>query len=216
MSVSLPNGATISLGSTYGASKAMSAITNATPAVATLEAAHGIIVGDVFRVVSGWSLLNGRVPRASVVSTNDVTLEGIDTTDTVKFPAGSGTGSVQEVTAWQQITQVLEAATSGGDQQFTTYSFLEDATERQIPTVKNPQVFTMTIADDATLPHYAVLAAADTDRLPRVIRLALPSGSKLYYQAYVTMNPTPTITKNEVMGLQVTFSLIALPVRYTT
>ena len=216
MAVSLPNGATVSVGTTYATAKNMTAVSNANPAVATLEASHGIIVGDVFRVVSGWSKLSGRVPRASVVATNDVTMEGIDTTSTTTYPAGSGVGTVQEVTGWTQITQVLEAATSGGEQQFTTYSFLEDSTERQIPTAKSAQSFTLTIADDSTLPHYAALLAADTDKLPRVIRLALPSGSKLYYQAFVTINPTPTITKNEVMGLQVTFSLIADPVRYST
>jgi thymidine phosphorylase len=57
------------------------------------------------------------------------------------FPAGSGTGTIREVTAWQQITQILETNTQGGDQQFVTYSFLEDDAEHQIPTVKSPIVF---------------------------------------------------------------------------
>jgi hypothetical protein len=44
MSVRLPNGATIAMGSTYGAVKALSAFSNANPGVATLEASHGIAV----------------------------------------------------------------------------------------------------------------------------------------------------------------------------
>lgn len=216
MAVSLPNGATIAIGSAYAAAATMSAITNATNAVATLSASHGFIVGDIGRIVSGWSQLNGQVARVSAVSVNDVTLEGINTLSTVRFPAGSGTGSLQEVTAFTQVTQVLDTGTSGGDQQFTPYSFLEDSNERQIPTNKSAQSFTLTIADDASLPHYAVLVAADDDRLPRAVRFLLPSGSPLYYQGYVTMNKTPTITKNQVMGLQVTVSLIANPVRYVS
>lgn len=214
MAVYLPNGATIAIGSVYATAKNVTALTNATEAVATAEASHGFIVGDIGRIVSGWSKLDGRVTRIKTVSTNDLTYEGINTVDTTRYPAGTGIGTLQEVSTFVQVTQVLEATTQGGDQQFTTYSFLEDSTERQIPTNKSAQSLSLTIADDVTLPHYAVLDAADEDRLPRVVRIALSGGSKLYYQAYVTLNKTPTLTKNEVMGLNVTISLVADPVRY--
>lgn len=216
MAVNIPNGATIAVGSVYGAVKTLSALSNATEGVATLEASHGVIVGDIIVVTSGWSKLNGRVVRAKTVATNDVTLEGVDTSSTTKYPAGSGTGSIKEVTTWTHVTQVLEAATSGGTQNFATYSFLEDNTERQIPTVKTPIVFTMKIADDSTLPHYSVLAAADDDRQSRAIRIILASGAILYYNAYVTLNKTPSLTKDQVMALDVTFSLVADPTRYSS
>lgn len=216
MSVSLPNGATIAVGSTYGAVKALSAFTNANPGVATLAASHGIAVGDIFEVTSGWSRANGNVYRCSVVATNDVTVEGLDTSSTTRYPVGSGVGSVREVTGWQQITQILETNTQGGDQQFVTYSFLEDDAEHQIPTVKSPISFKFKIGDDASLPHYAVLDAADADRLQRVVRVTLPSGSVIYWSAYVTLQKTPTLTKNEVMGLEVTMSLINAVTRYAS
>lgn len=216
MAFSLPNGATISMGSSYGAAKTLSAFSNANPGVATLEASHGIIVGDVFEVTSGWSRTNGNVYRASVVATNDVTVEGLNTSNATLFPAGSGTGTVREVTGWTQITQVLDLTTSGGDQQFATYSPLEDDAEHQIPTVKSPIVIKMKIGDDASLPHYATLATADADRQQRVIRIMLPSGSPIYFSAYVTLQKTPTLTKNEVMGLEVTLSLINQVTRYTS
>jgi hypothetical protein len=216
MAVSLPNGATISVGSTYGTTRAVSAASNANPAVITLEASHGITVGDIFEWTSGWSRANGNVYRASAVATNDVTVEGLNSTSTSMFPAGSGTGTVREVTAWTQITQILDSQTSGGEQQFVTYSFLEDDAEHQIPTVKSPIVFNLTIGDDATLAHYAVLAAADADRQQRAMRVLLPSGSPIYFSAYVTLQKTPTLTKNQVMGLPVTLSLINQVTRYTS
>jgi len=216
MSVQLPNGATIAIASAYGSSKTMSAISNATEAVATLEASHGVIENDILEVTSGWSRLNGRIVRADSVSTNDVTFEDINTASTTRFPAGSGTGTVREITTFTQISQVLEVATSGGEQQFTNFSFLEDDTERQIPTQRSPQAMTLTIGDDVSLAHYAVLVAADEDRLPRAIKVTLPSGSVLYYNCYVTLNKTPTLTKNEVMGLQVTLSMVAEPTRYAS
>ncbi len=216
MSVSLPNGATISVGSSYGADKTLSAFSNANPGVMTLEASHGVVVSDIFEVTSGWSRANGNVYRASVVSTNDVSVEGLNTSDTDFFPAGSGTGTVREVTAWTQVTQILETNTSGGEQQFVTYSFLEDDAEHQIPTVKSPTLFRLRIGDDATLAHYSVLDTADNDRVPRACRVILPSGSVIYWSAYVTLQRTPTLTKNEVMGLEVTMSLINRVTRYTS
>src|SRR6185369_16533922 len=117
---------------------------------------------------------------------------------------------------WQQITQILETNTTGGEQQFVTYSFLEDDAEHQIPTVKSPIAFTFKIGDDATLPHYAPLDAADGDRLQRVVRVVLPSGSVIYWSAYITLQKTPTLAKNEVMGLPVTMSLINQVTRYTS
>ena len=46
MSVKLPTGTTFAIATAYGASKTMSAVTNANPGVATLEAAHGVVLGD--------------------------------------------------------------------------------------------------------------------------------------------------------------------------
>jgi hypothetical protein len=214
MSVALPNGATIAIAASYGTTKQMTALTNATEGVATLEASHGIIVGDVFELTSGWSRLTDRIVRAKTVSTDDVTLEGVNTSDTTLYPAGTGTGSIREVLTWQQIQQVLDANTAGGEQQFTNYSFLEDAFERQIPTNRSPQSITLQIADDTTLPHYNVLATADDDRKKRAIRIVLPGGSVLYYNAYVSMNRTPSLTKNQVMALTVNLSLLSQPTRY--
>jgi hypothetical protein len=216
MAVSLPNGATISIGSTYGSTATLSAFSNANPGVMTLSSSHGVTVGDIFEVTSGWSRANGNVYRASAVSTNDVTVEGLNTSSTTLFPAGSGTGTIREVTAWTQITQVLETSTSGGEQQFVTYSFLEDDAEHQIPTVKSPIVFNLTIGDDASLSHYSVLATADADRQQRAMRILLPSGSPIYFSAYVTLQKTPTLTKNQVMGLPVTLSLINQVTRYAS
>lgn len=216
MSISLPNGALVAIAATYGASKAMSAITNASAAVATLEASHGIIVGDVFEVTSGWSRLTDKVVRASVVSVNDVTLEGIDSLLTSIYPAGTGSGTVREVLTWTQLSQVLSSSSSGGEQQFLEYQLLEADAKKRIPTFKNPAGITLSIADDPTLAGYILASAANDDRLPRAVRITLPSGAKLYYNAYISLNKTPSLSVNEIMASEVTLSLKAEPVRYAS
>lgn len=214
MSVSLPNGAVVAIAATYGSAVPVTAITNANPAVATATA-HGLTDGDLIEVTSGWSRLNSRVVRVANSDTNTFELEGIDTSDTNLYPAGGGIGSVKDIATMTQITQVLEFTTSGGEQQFVTYSFLEEDVEHQIPTVKSASSFAMTIGDDATLPWYALLSTANDDRVPRAVTVTLPSGSLIAYNGYVTLNKTPTLTKNEIMGLQSTVSLTSEPVRYS-
>ena len=213
MSVSLPNGAVVAIASAYTAAKTITAVTNAAEASVS-SVAHGFTTGDILEMTSGWSRLNGRIVRVKSATTDAYVLEGIDTTSTSLYPVGGGAGSARKVSTWQQITQVLEFTTSGGEQQFVTYSFLEEDVEHQIPTVKSASSFALTIGDDATLPWYGILSTANDDRVPRAVSVVLPSGSAIYYNGYVTLNKTPTLTKNELMGLQSTVSLTAEPTRY--
>jgi hypothetical protein len=216
MSVSLPNGAVIAIASGYGPTKAMSAVTNANPGVATLAASHGIVVGDVMEVTSGWSRLNGKIVRASAVATNDVSLEGQNTTSTTLYPAGAGVGSIREVTGWTQLSQILSSSSSGGEQQFLEYQFLEDDAQKRIPTFKNASGLSFEIADDPTLAGYILADQANDDRQPRAVRITLPSGAVLYYNAYISLNKTPTLTSNQIMAVTVTLSLLSDVVRYAS
>lgn len=214
MSARLPDGTILSIASTYAAVATLSALTNANPGVATLSASHGVSTGDIIEVTSGWAKLNARVVKAGTVNVNDVPLSGIDTTSTTDYPAGSGIGSVREITAWTQIAQVLTVTTQGGDQQFVEYSYLESNDAYQLPSTRNPMSLTLSIADDATLPHVAVLKAANDDRQVRAIRAQLPGGSVIYYNGIVTYNETPSLTKGQVMAVEATVSLQSRPVRY--
>jgi hypothetical protein len=214
MTIRVPNGSTIAIASGYAAVKSMSALTNADPAVATLEASHGVVEDDFLEVTSGWSRLTGKIVKAGTVSTNDVDLLGIDTTLTSIYPAGGGVGSVRKITGWTQLSQVLTSSSSGGDQQFLTYQLLESDAQKQIPTFKNPQVLTLSIADDPTLPGFILASEANDDRLPRAVKVTLSDGSVILYNAYVSLNKTPSLTVNEVMACQVTLSLLAETVRY--
>lgn len=214
MSVSLPNGAVIAIASGYGTSKTMSAVSNANPGVATLEASHGIVDGDFMEVTSGWSRLTGKIIKAGTVSTNDVPLLGMNTTSTTAYPTGAGVGSIREITGWTQVQQVLESSSTGGEQQFLEYQFLEDDAQKRIPTFKSAAGLTISIADDPSLAGYIAAEAANDDRLPRAIRITLPSGAVILYNAYISLNKTPSLTVNQLMAVQMTLSFLNEPVRY--
>jgi hypothetical protein len=214
VSISLPNGSVVAIGTTVAASKIMSAVSNANPAVATLEASHGVVAGNVLIVQSGWSRLTNRVLAAGVVSTNSVPLLGIDSTLTTLYPAGSGAGTVQVVSAWTQLAQILSSTSSGGEQNFLEYQFLESDAQQRIPTFKSASGLSFSVADDPTLAGYLAASAANDDRLPRAVRITLPSGAQILYYAYISINKTPSLTVNEIMAVEVTLSLLSQPVRY--
>ncbi|MDF3837152.1 phage tail protein [Cupriavidus basilensis] len=215
MTVRLPNGAIFSIASAYGAPKQISALSNAKPPVATADA-HGLLDGAIVEVMSGWPGLDGRVARVDAVDVGSFALEGLDTTDATRYPAGAGIGSVRPVTTWQPITRVLEASMSGGDQQFYNYGFLEDTgDEKQVPTTRSARSIGLSLSDDDSLPHFSILRQADEDRLPRAIRFQLPSGGVIYYVAYVSLSTMPTITKNQAMARQLTLSMLGQPTRYS-
>ncbi|WP_434676227.1 phage tail protein [Pseudomonas sp. D3-10] len=213
MGFRLPNGATLEIAATYGAAIPVTALSNANPAVAT-AAAHGLTDGDIIAVTSGWTRLNDRAARVSDSDTGTFALENINTTNLQPYPAGSGTGSVREVTGFVEISQITDVTTSGGDQQFLTFGFLADDDDRQIPTTKNPISMSVTVADDPALPYVAVVETADEDKATRVLRLNLPNGDSILYNAYVTITSTPALSRNNLMTRVISLSLAGRPTRY--
>jgi hypothetical protein len=215
MAVTLPNGSIVAIASGYGTPITTTAVSNANPAVAT-AAAHGLTDGDFIEITSGWSRANSKVVRVDAATTGTFAWEGIYASSTQRYPAGSGTGSVREVTGFTQLAQIVGSTSEGGEQQFTTYQFLEADSEVRIPTNKSAAGITFTVADDPTLAGYILAQAANDDRLARAVRVTLPNGSVLLYNCYVSLSPIPSLTVNEIMTVEVTLSLLAEPVRYAS
>lgn len=215
MAVSLPNGSIVSIGSAVGSAQATTVLTNASTCVVTC-AAHGYADGDIVIVVSGWSRINGKAFRVDNKTNDTFELEGLNTTNTTIYPAGSGLGTVQEVTTFTQVSQVLSTSSTGGEQRFLTYQFLEADNEVEIPTIKSGGGFNFEIGDDPSLPGFTALEAANDDRVARCVRVVLASGAKLYYVGYVSINKTPTLEVNTLMRMSGSIRFLNEPVRYSS
>lgn len=216
MAVTLSTGAQVQIASAYGTSSNMTAITNAAEAVATLAAGHGVVVGDYLELTSGWDRLNGRIARAKAVSTNDVTLELIDTTDTSRYPAGSGTGSVRRITTWTPITQIQNVAASGGEQQYADITSIADFTQKQAPTNRNPVNVSLTVFDDPSLSWYATVRSASESAAVKALRMIFTNGSKLVANCYWSLQQTPNIQPNAPLTASIDMTYVADPTRYPT
>ncbi len=216
MAITLATGTQVAIASTYGTQFTISAITNANPAVATLSASHGVVVGDFIEVTSGWDLLNGRIMRVSVVSVNDVTLEGLNTSSTTNYPVGSGTGTGREITAWTSITQIKGIETSGGDINFADITTVADSTQKQIPTTRSAQQINMTVFDDPALSWFAVAQTASDAKAVTALRIIFSNSSRVLLNGYFSVQKVPTVAVNEPLTAVLGFSASAEATRYST
>ena len=217
MGITLSTGAAVSIGKAYSASINTSTVTNAANAVVTTASAHSFSVGDYIEVSSGWGLLDKRVVRCMTGTTGStIVLEGIDTTDTAKYPAGTGTGSVRKITAWSALSQIKNISSSGGSQNFADITSIADTVQRQTPTTRSAISTTIDAYDDPTLAWYADVTAADNARGLRGLLMSFPNGSKLCANAYWSLMRVPTIATNEALMTQITLSYASEPVRYST
>lgn len=209
MAIIISTGTGVDIAKTYGTASAITAITNATEAVATLASGHGVVVGDILEITSGWARLNGRLARAKAVSTNDVTLENINTTSTTLFPAGQGTGSVRRITAWDEITQIRDMSMSGGEMQFVDITSLADVVAREAPTLRSAVKLSLTVMDDPTLAWYATVLSAMQTQAVTGLRMRLPSGAKVLGNGYWNLQTTPSVSKNEPVTAKLDVSYVS-------
>jgi hypothetical protein len=216
MAITKINGTQFAIGSTYGATITVTAITNANPAVATFSAAHGVVVGDFVELTSGWDLANGRIFRVSAVATNDITLEGFNTLDTSKYPAGTGTGTAREITAWTTLSQVSPSfSVSGGEQNFADTTFVSNLIRTQIPTDRNPITVSLPVFYDPTLPWFATVRTAADAASPYALRMIFPNSSRLVVGAYWSLRGVPT-SEESTLRDAIDLSFIGQPTVYST
>lgn len=174
MAFTLAVGTKVEIASAYAAPVAFTAATNVAETV--LSTAGSFTVGDFVEVVSsGWSLLAGRMARVKALSAGvSITLEGIDCSDTSKFPTptSNAAGQVRKVSTWVQLSQLTSGiSSSGGDQQYADITTLEDRTQRQIPTVRSPVALTLPVFFDQSLPWVAAVRSASDGSVATGVKL---------------------------------------------
>jgi len=218
MAITLSTGSTLSVAKTYAAQLSFSAASNATDCTLTVSGST-IVAGDYVEITSSWGLIDKRVVRAKTgTSATSLILEGIDTSDTTKYPVGTGAVSsyVRKITAWTTLSQVKSISASGGSQNFANVTSITDVVERQIPTTRAAVNMTIDCYDDPTLAWYADVTAADNARTPYGLMMSMANGSKLVANAYWSLMRVPTMANNEALMTQITLAYAAEPQRYAS
>lgn len=207
MSSYFPNKTILSISTGFDAAKTVSAVTNANPGVAT-SATHGYANGDILLMGAGWTDLNDRPVRAANIATNAFDLEGFDTTNVTRFPAGAGVGTAKKATSFVAFSQVTDVQTAGGEQQYFQWVYLEDGLQRQKPTFKNARSMTVTLDYDNALAWYATLLNHDLTGDTQILRAALPNGKVFYWSVVVGFDGEPNFNINTNMQVTAQLALV--------
>lgn len=202
-----PNKTIFSISSTIDAAKTVTAATNANPSVLSV-ATHGYTAGDILLTTSGWTELNDRPIRVANPLTGTFEAEGFNTLSTSRFPAGAGIGSVKKISAWTALSQITDSATSGGEQQYYQWVYLETGLQQQRPTFKNARSMQLTLDYDNALAWYQALLDSDLTGDTYVLRAALPNGKFFYWSVVVGFDGEPSFNINQNMAVVATFSLV--------
>jgi Phage tail tube protein, TTP len=216
MSAQISQGTRVAIASTYGSGFTVSAVSNASEAVATLSGSHGIIVGDIFELTSGWDLLDKRLVRAKVVATNDVTLESIDTSSTTQYPAGEGVGTGREITVWTSITQISDFTIEPTTVDFVEITTLANLMHREIPGLESAPKISGKVLYDLSLSWITtVLTASDTNALTG-LRLITPNANKIYMNAYWKLSRQPELAIGQAIKQALNMTMVAWPTAYSS
>lgn len=199
MAFAIPNGSRVNVAKAYLTPIVFTAASNAAECELTVASAAGILAGDVVQVNSGWLKLEAMVLRVKSVTTTKIVLEGFDTTDTNKFPVGTGAGTLRKIDSWITMPQVMTLGTEGGDQQTISVQFLEDDKARTIPTFKNAVVQVYTFAHDPLLAIYKRLIECDESSDTTAVWFHNPRGkADRYYSAKISFQKVPKTEVNAV------------------
>ena len=212
----VPTGSLYYVASTIAATKATTIVTNASEAVVT-STAHGYSNGDYVLVISGWGRLNKRAFRIKSIATDTFVLEGADTSNTTFFPAGQGVGTVAKVSAWTQLTTVMNPNTSGGDPKKVTYKFIESDVEYSINDGFTATDYTIELDADAIGgTGYTALKTLTDVQTDTIMRMVTRSGSILLVPCTVALNESVRMTDGQINRVVAQFSGNNRAVRYAS
>lgn len=213
MAYSLPEGSSQQFSNTLAAAKTITAITNANPAVATCTA-HGYTTGDEIMLSSGWEDATDSVYKIESVDANSFRILGLDSTNTSFFPAGSGGGSAQKLSAWTAIPQVLTISASGGDARFTDVNPLAKRNGIRIPTGFNATSVTLSLGFDATNANYKTMVGISRSLSKVAFKQVLSGGSVQYGWGYLTVSEFPKLNNNQVNTVDAALTFLGRTMSY--
>ena len=213
MAYSLPEGSSQQFSNTLASAKTVTAITNANPAVATCTG-HGYTTGDEIMLSSGWEDATDSVYKIEAVDANSFKILGLDSTNTSFFPAGSGGGSAQKLSAWTAIPQVLTISASGGDARFTDVNPLAKRNGIRIPTGFNATSITLSLGFDATNASYKSMVGISRSLSKVAFKQVLSGGSTQYGWGYLTVSEFPKLNNNQVNTVDAALTFLGRTMSY--
>lgn len=198
---------------TFASAKVITALTNANPAVASCTG-HGYTTDDEILLTSGWEDATDTVWRVTVLDANSFSIQGLDTTNTGFFPAGTGTGSAQKISGWTTIPQVLTISGSGGDARFTDVAPLAKRNAIKIPTGFNATSITLSLAHDASNANYKTMVGISRALSKVAFKQVISGGAVTYGYGYLSVSELPKLNNNAVNTVDAAMTILGRSISY--
>ena len=213
MALYFPEGSAQTFSQTFAAAKTISAMSNANPSVAT-STAHGYVTGDEILLTSGWEDATDSVYKVTTIDANSFSIDGLDTTNTGFFPAGTGAGTAQKISGWTAIPQVLTISGSGGDARFTDVQLLAKRNSLKIPTGFNATSITLTLAHDAANANYKTMQGISRNLSKVAFKQVISGGSVTYGYGYLSVSEMPKLNSNQVNQVDAAMTVLGRSISY--
>jgi len=193
MAYYFPQGTKVFYSNTLATAKPLSAITNATPAVAT-SVAHGYADLDPVLLASAWADAASTVFEVDQLTADTFSLLGLNATDTNVYPSGSAAGSTaQKIGTWVEVPQILSISATGGGVKYGTISPIGSRQDTKQPIGFEAAGLDVKIGYD---PTNAIIQAMQ--QLTRVfgkvaLKLLIPGGGRVYRYGNIACGEFPEI-----------------------
>lgn len=215
MAYYFPEGSKFYFSETFASPKTITALTNASPAVAT-STAHGYTDGDEVVLTSGWEDATDTVFKVDQLTADTFSLLGLNSVDTNFYAAGTGTGTASKISGWTEIPQVLTIATSGGDARFTTISPIARRNAINIPTGFNPTSITLTLGHDPSNANYETMLDISRTLSKVAFKMVLSGGAVTYGYGYMSVSEAPSLNVNQANTVTAALTMLGRSISYAS
>ena len=179
----------VAMQSALAATKTITGITKASPAVIT-STSHGYSNGSyVLLSIQGMSEMDNKIVRVANQAANTFEAEGVDSTLFQTF----STGTAALITFGTTFSSITNMNASGGDFDFVDTTTIHGNVKTQVPGLANPLTYSFeNIWDVSDAAQVAMKAASDT-KATRCIRMTFGTGGNIVlFVGYVGYSGAPT------------------------
>ena len=215
MAYYFPEGTKLFYSTTFAANKTITALTNASVAVAT-STAHGYVDGDEILLTSGWEDATDTVYKVDQQDVNSFQVLGLNSVNTAFYPAGTGIGTASKVSDWVEVPQVLDMSTSGGDVRMTTISPLAKRNDIQVATGFNATAMNFTLGHDPANATYNAMLAISRTLSKVAIKVLISGSAPMYGYGYMSVSEMPRMARNQANQVTGVLTMLGRPISYAS
>lgn len=203
----------IAMQSALATAKTITAITKASPGVAT-STAHGYTAGTyLLLTVQGMFQLDQRVVRVASPSTDNFHLEGIDTTNFDTFTSGTA----QAITFGTSVATATSISSSGGGFEFIDTTTIHANARSQMPGLPQPATFTMDNIWDVSEAGLLAMKTASDAQGQRAFKFTFGTGGQIMvFSGYVGANLLPGGQAQQLVTTQTVITMNGTPSYYAS